>query len=92
MAQRHGGDKRGSAADRRARKNWMLSHYGNGEACGCVHCGATLTFNTVEADRIIPGGSYRRDNVQPSCRGCNLDRSDNINWSYVANTEIFAMA
>lgn len=82
MARRHGGDKRGSAADRRARKNWMLSHYGNGETCNCVHCGVTLSFNTVEADRIIPGGSYRRDNVQPACRGCNLDRSDNVNWSY----------
>lgn len=80
MAKRHGGDKRGSARDRRARKHWMLSYFGNGQECACVHCHCTLTFDTVEADRIIPGGSYRRDNVQPACRKCNLDRSDNLDW------------
>jgi hypothetical protein len=55
---------------------------GNGERVRCVHCGGWLTFETVEADRIIPGGSYRRDNVQPSCRPCNLYRSDNEEWTY----------
>lgn len=82
MAKRHGGDKRGSAAARRARKVWMLATWGDGEKCPCVHCGCELDFATVEADRIVPGGSYRRDNVQPACRGCNLARSDNEGWSY----------
>lgn len=81
---RHGGDKRGNAASRRARKHWMLSEAagfgGNGEKVPCVHCGAMLGYDDVEADRIIPGGSYRRDNVQPACRACNLDRSDDAAW------------
>jgi 5-methylcytosine-specific restriction endonuclease McrA len=84
--QRAGGDKRGNAAARRARKNWLLSQpqwqdskLGTvpGESCACVfQCGTVLTYATVEADRIVAGGSYRRENVQPACRPCNLARSD----------------
>lgn len=44
---------------------------GTGEhACRCVYCNVLLTCDTVTADRIIPGvegGTYRRDNIQPSC-------------------------
>jgi hypothetical protein len=78
---RHGGEKRGNSYARRARKLWMLLTWGNGDTCPCVHCDTDLTFNTVEADRIIPGGSYRRDNVQPACRKCNLSRSNNVAWT-----------
>ena len=60
----------------------MLRTWGDGEKCPCVHCGRILDFATVEADRIVPGGPYRRDNVQPACRTCNLARSDNPEWSY----------
>lgn len=77
---RPGGEKRGNAADRRRRKLWMLAHFGNGTTCPCVHCQQPLTYDTVEADRIIPGGSYRRDNVQPACRACNAARSNNPSW------------
>lgn len=73
---RNGGDKRGSSADRRRRKTWMLAYYGDGTHVDCVHCGRELTFTTVEADRIIPGGSYARVNVQPSCAPCNMLRGD----------------
>lgn len=73
---RNGGDKRGSAADRRRRKTWMLAFYGDGERVDCVHCGKGLDFKTVEQDRIIPGGSYNRANIQPSCRPCNVRRGD----------------
>jgi hypothetical protein len=81
MCKRAGGDKRGSAADRRARKQWMLSPAagfgGNGIEVPCaLGCGSLVTFATVEADRVVPGGSYRRANVQPACRPCNLARSD----------------
>lgn len=69
-------DKRGKAADRRRRKIWMLHMFGDGDQCPCAHCGAPLTFDTVEADRIIAGGSYRRDNIQPSCGDCNKRRGD----------------
>jgi 5-methylcytosine-specific restriction endonuclease McrA len=54
----------------------MLATWGDGVKCPCVHCEAMLTYETVEADRIVPGGSYRRDNIQPACRACNLARSD----------------
>lgn len=59
---------------------WMLGHFGDGSSCNCVHCDRCLTYQTVEADRIVPGGSYRRDNVQPACRHCNASRSNNVNW------------
>lgn len=58
----------------------MLDTFGNGSTVACVHCGCTLTFATVQADRIIPGGTYRRDNVQPSCSKDNIARSDNAAW------------
>jgi hypothetical protein len=54
---------------------------GDGMTVACVHgCGSMLTFETVEADRIIPGGPYARHNTQPACRTCNLMRSDNAEW------------
>lgn len=73
---RNGDDKRGKAKDRRRRKTWMLAMYGDGITCPCVHCGTSLTFETMQQDRIIPGGPYRRDNVQPSCEPCNKRRGD----------------
>lgn len=82
-SKRHGGDHRGSAQSRRNRKMRMLRVYGNGETCNCVHCGCSVNFDTIEADRIIPGGPYAFFNVQPSCRSCNCARSDNANWQYV---------
>lgn len=90
MATRAGGDHRGSAATRRARKHWLLGAIedrtlgwapfgGNGTTVQCaLGCGTELTFATLEADRIIPGGSYRRENVQPACRPCNLAKSDDM--------------
>lgn len=79
---RAGGEKRGNSRDRRARRAWMLRTWGDGVKCPCVHCHAMLDDSTVEADRIVPGGSYCRDNVQPACRSCNLARSNNTEWSY----------
>lgn len=82
---RHGGEKRGNSKDRAARKIWMLVTFGNGTTVLCKHCSDELTYATVEADRIIPGGSYRRDNVQPACRKCNLARSNNAEWELVTS-------
>jgi 5-methylcytosine-specific restriction endonuclease McrA len=82
-AGRPGGEKRGNSHDRAARKRWMLAQpvwHGTGTECECVHCGSLLTFATVEADRIVPGGSYARSNVQPSCRPCNAARSNRLDW------------
>jgi 5-methylcytosine-specific restriction endonuclease McrA len=73
---RSGGDKRGSSADRRARRFALLARHGDGRTCPCSWCGRTLTENSIEADRIDEGGSYRRSNVIPACRQCNAKRSD----------------
>jgi|SRR3954470_16237167 5-methylcytosine-specific restriction endonuclease McrA len=76
-------DRRGSTRNRRARKQWMLTHYGNGHRCQCTYCPVTLTYDTVQADRIVPGtqgGTYRRENVTPACGPCNRARSDNAEW------------
>lgn len=80
---RAGGEKRGNSTDRRRRRLWMLARWGDGTTCQCVHCCCELTERTVEADRIIPGsrgGTYRRENIQPACRSCNVARSDNVAW------------
>lgn len=77
---RAGGDKRGSSGDRKRRREWMLSPAagfgGDGVKVPCWCCRCLLDESTVEADRIVPGGSYRRENIQPACRLCNLARSD----------------
>jgi hypothetical protein len=85
VCRRAGGDKRGSAAQRRARKQYLLDRFGNGEVCRCIYCNCELTFATVEADRILPGGSYRRENVIPACRECNVKRLDKSLWSFAPN-------
>lgn len=77
---RAGGEKRGSSYDRRGRKLWLLTVFGDGQRCKCVHCNVTLVYATLEADRIMPGGSYRRNNVQPACRCCNASRSNRLDW------------
>lgn len=85
---RHGGDHRGNSTTRRARKVWMLKTWGDGTECGCVHCGVTLTFKTVEADRKTPGGPYTHENVQPACRRCNLARSDDATWTLTVSVTV----
>ena len=85
---RSGGDGRGSATARRARKVRMLADFPpfrQVDACSCVYCGVMLSLATIEADRIIPGsagGTYRYDNLVPACRTCNASRGDATLWSY----------
>jgi hypothetical protein len=79
--QRAGGDKRGNTKDRFARKTWLLFTFGDGVHVACTHCHKSLTRQTLEADRIEPGASYCHLNIQPSCRACNVARSDNEEWS-----------
>lgn len=81
-------DPRGNSTDRRRRKEWMLSSPNfhrrpgtEGQHVNCTHCSQELNYDTVEADKINPSGTYTRDNVQPSCRGCNIRRSNNTSWT-----------
>lgn len=71
-SQRLCGDNRGSAEARRCRKRWLLIAFES----RCYHCHGPVTFDTVEADRIIPGGSYTRENLLASCGPCNRLRSN----------------
>lgn len=65
-------NQRGSAKDRRARKQWLLDTFGDGTVAPCFvdGCTAVLTFDTITVDRIqlgVDGGSYRRNNIRPAC-------------------------
>lgn len=43
-------------------------------AARCYRCGTLVTAETVICDRIIPGclgGTYRRNNIRPSCQTCS---------------------
>jgi 5-methylcytosine-specific restriction endonuclease McrA len=83
---------RGSAADRRARRAWILRTFGNGIVAPCVHCGDLVSDASLEVDRIVPGGSYRRGNVQPACKPCNLSRSNKTDWNGIVTTAAAALA
>lgn len=73
------GNQRGSAADRRARKQWLLDTFGDGTEAMCHlelsdRCEMVVTLATISVDRIVPGhlgGRYTRDNIQPACKPCN---------------------
>lgn len=66
-------NERGSSADRRARRAFLLRTFGDGVTCPCVTCGKMLDDKTVTVDRILPGhegGRYVRSNIQPMCLRC----------------------
>ena len=76
---RAGGEIRGSAADRRARRAKLLITYGDGVKVSCVHCACMVDNDGMEVDKIIPGsqgGRYVWANILPSCIHCNRVRSD----------------
>jgi hypothetical protein len=74
-------NKRGSAAARRQRKQWLLDEFGDGATAPCAIgkrgiCQGRVDFNTIWVDRWpIAGhenGTYARDNIRPSCGPCNM--------------------
>jgi 5-methylcytosine-specific restriction endonuclease McrA len=76
---RAGGEIRGSAADRRARRIKLICTYGDGVKVACVHCSVMVEDAGMEVDKIIPGsqgGRYVWANILPSCISCNRKRSD----------------
>jgi hypothetical protein len=68
-------DRRGSARARRARKLWLLATFGDGTECPCFWCGTSLSLFTLQQDRLVPGGPYRRENLVPACGRCNIARN-----------------
>ncbi len=71
---------RGSASNRRTRKQWLLDTWGDGVSAPCrltcsPRCEGLVTIVTISVDRIIPGtlgGTYNRGNIRPSCLPCNV--------------------
>ena len=80
---------KGNSYARRARKQWLLSEAagfgGNGATVPCAaHTDENLTYETLTADRKVPGsmgGTYRRNNLRPMCLSGNSSRKDNLNWT-----------
>lgn len=67
---------RGSAAQRRKRRQWLLDNFGDGTTAMCAFgCDTVLTLANLYVDRHpIPGcqgGRYTKDNIRPSCGPCN---------------------
>ena len=78
-------NSRGSAANRRARKLWLLSPEsgfgGNGLLVKCYRCPAMLDFERVQADRRLAGilgGTYARHNIRPCCGDCNIETGNQL--------------
>lgn len=72
------GNARGNTRDRAARRKYLLTTWASNVEgrCRCWRCGVLLEESTLTVDRIVPGalgGSYTRDNIRPSCRGCNSE-------------------
>lgn len=75
---RAGGEKRGNSYDRRRRKLWLLATFDQDlgpDKCRCwldlaEGCRVELDIHTITVDRIDPGGTYARPNIQPACRVC----------------------
>lgn len=81
---------RGSAADRRKRKWWLIETHQHPEFgagwTSCCFCKALLCYETVTVDRIKPGcqgGTYRRENIRPACGRCNSETGATLRSSIV---------
>lgn len=75
---RPGGEKRGNARDRRRRREWLLATFDVDLGPDRARCWLDLSpsclvevdAQTLTVDRIRPGGSYARGNIQPACPVC----------------------
>jgi hypothetical protein len=73
-------NERGSSAQRRARRQWLLDTYGDGETAPCMiefdgNCLGEVDAVTMTVDRYpvpgVDGGTYAMDNIRPGCGPCN---------------------
>jgi hypothetical protein len=67
-------NERGSAANRAARKRWLLREFGDGQTATCSTCPAVLDLTSITVDRYpLPGcegGRYIHGNIRPQCSPC----------------------
>jgi hypothetical protein len=83
------GNQRGNTHDRRVRKMWLLTKFGDGEKAPCWECAAMVTITTIVVDRIIPdidGGTYRRNNIRVHCHDCSNKQGPMIRNARKAKT------
>lgn len=89
-----GPDLRGNSKDRKRRKEWMLTEFGDGTSAPCAFCGGSLTYETITADRHpIPGckgGRYIRGNIRPACSDCNSEDGGRLGAAIKAHAEACA--
>ena len=87
---RAGGDRRSNSYTRRRRRVWLLETFDEdlGEGVARCHlklageaCHQYVDERTLTVDRIDPGGTYRRDNIQPACTPCQ-----NYQGALITNT------
>jgi len=70
------GNQRGSVKERKRRREWLLTTFGDGVQAPCAfECGTMVTMETITVDRFpLPGcqgGRYVRGNIRPACGPCN---------------------
>ena len=71
--------QRGNNAHRRSVGLKLLSEFGDGHEAPCIYCGAKLTLNSLQRDRLFTsnqGGRYRFANLVPADAVCNKARGD----------------
>ena len=71
---RSNSNERGSAAQRRKRKQALLDRDGDGTTAKCWECGTMVDATTLFADRITAGqdgGKYNLENLRVHCAGCS---------------------
>ncbi len=60
-----------------------MTEFGDGELVACFlqrspWCLWVLDVETVSPDRLVPGGSYRRGNIQPACLPCQCHQGGEL--------------
>jgi len=81
-------NSRGSSAQRRARKLWLLAEFGDGKRAPCMleehkdGCPGYVTFKTISVDRHpvagVDGGTYARGNIRPAYGPCNYSHGGKL--------------
>lgn len=83
------GNSAGSSYARRARRRFLIAKFASpsGKTIPCHWCGKKMRTATskrplgvFQVDRLLcghAGGTYKRDNVVPSCQKCNGGRCGN---------------
>jgi hypothetical protein len=91
---RPGGEKRGNNRDRARRRDWIMGEHDPELGPLFVRCALQIADNcvpllthlTLTIDRLDPGGTYARYNIQPACRWCQhlqgalITKARRIDW------------